>query len=73
MLWVSIVQLLVILWVWKFKKKDWGEAGFLNLMLVANNYGMVGLPVMNATFGQPGRSISLLCGEYALVWWPVVF
>mmetsp|Transcript_10038 Transcript_10038/g.27425 ORF Transcript_10038/g.27425 Transcript_10038/m.27425 type:complete len:888 (+) Transcript_10038:208-2871(+) len=59
-LWVSIIQVLIIAYVWTFGKKYWAEAGLQNLLLTANNTIMIGLPIMEATWGKAGRFIALL-------------
>jgi hypothetical protein len=43
-------------------KRDVGEAGLLNLLLTANNTVIMGLPIMNATWGAVGRKTALLTG-----------
>jgi hypothetical protein len=39
-----------------------GNAAILNLLLTANNTWIIGLPVMEATFGSAGRLVALLTG-----------
>ncbi|KAG2494243.1 hypothetical protein HYH03_007598 [Edaphochlamys debaryana] len=44
------------------------EIALLTLILTANNLGMIGLPIMDATFGDPGRRVALLTGIPVMVW-----
>ncbi|KXZ51031.1 hypothetical protein GPECTOR_14g270 [Gonium pectorale] len=44
------------------------EAALLTLVLTANNCGMIGLPIMDATFGAPGRRTALLTGIPVMLW-----
>ncbi|GLC32936.1 hypothetical protein PLESTM_000005500 [Pleodorina starrii] len=60
MLWVTLVQFGILLYVWLVRGRTIGDAGLLNLVLTANNTVIVGLPVMEATFPQRGGRLSLL-------------
>lgn len=44
------------------------EFALLSLVLTANNCGMIGLPIMDATFGAMGRRMALLTGACAGRW-----
>ncbi|PNW69967.1 hypothetical protein CHLRE_17g700050v5 [Chlamydomonas reinhardtii] len=44
------------------------EAGLLTLLLTANNCGMIGLPIMDATYGSGGRRLALLTGIPVMLW-----
>ncbi|GLI64877.1 hypothetical protein VaNZ11_008264 [Volvox africanus] len=44
------------------------EFALLTLVLTANNCGMIGLPIMDATFGPPGRRLALLTGIPVMLW-----
>ncbi|GIL76316.1 hypothetical protein Vretifemale_5915, partial [Volvox reticuliferus] len=44
------------------------EFALLTLILTANNCGMIGLPIMDATFGPPGRRLALLTGIPVMLW-----
>jgi predicted permease len=59
---ISPVQAIISVYVALFAKRDLGEAAVLNLLLTANNTFIIGLPIMNATFGSTGRFIALLTG-----------
>ncbi|MEW5300124.1 MAG: hypothetical protein WDW36_003077 [Sanguina aurantia] len=61
-LWVTIIQVSIVLYTWLVTRGDVSEAAFLNLALCANNYGLIGIPVMEATFGAEGRGLSLIMG-----------
>lgn len=57
-------QVAILVYVWVFAKKDVGEAALLNLLLAANNTVIIGLPIMDSTWGSIGRYIALLSSEY---------
>ncbi|GLI64920.1 hypothetical protein VaNZ11_008314 [Volvox africanus] len=60
MMWVTLVQVGILLYVWLCNGHTIGDAGLLNLVLTANNTVIVGLPVMEATFPDMGGRLSLL-------------
>lgn len=57
------MQVSVLAYVWIFAKKDVGEAALLNILLAANNTVIIGLPIMEATWGTVGRYVSLLTSK----------
>ncbi|KAG2499308.1 hypothetical protein HYH03_002886 [Edaphochlamys debaryana] len=59
-LWVTITQAFVVLYGWI--RKDAGEAAVVNMMLLMDNYGIVGLLALNATLGTAWGVLSLLVG-----------
>lgn len=62
-LWTALLHGATLAYCWLLRRRDLGEAGFVGLLLTANNYGVSGFAMMAATFGAVGAELSLLTGE----------